>query len=363
MRCKTLILFLFLICNYFSQNNLSLTSADGKVFRVFISNKAYNQTWQAHVLVEKITEDTLNIEVEYENKKRYPSTIYFLEHGTSIKNKEFNFQLESDGTKLKLRFAGTYAVSPLPSPLVPVKPVVDTSQKYRNAVLGHFCELKEGKPFYFDNVPKENSCQKAMPAENLNYVALLMTKAEVPDHKFTIVENVCRNNCLSIGQLSKLLNYIEYEIEKLKIVRLAYLHLVDLNNKKELEKNFRFEASIKELDTFFRNAEEKQTQVTKKCESSASQMLIDKYCEKLATFSNDAERFESLKRTYVDLCYSSNQITQVLSKFVHDREKLEVAKLLFQYCVDKDKFMLTKEVFSYGQSISELQDFVNKQSR
>ena len=93
----------------------------------------------------------------------------------------------------------------------------------------------------------------------MRYTALLVAKAEVPDQKFTVVETVCRNNCINVSQLNLLLHYIDYEIEKLKLIRIAYSHLVDPANKKNLEKSFRFESSIKALNDFLNNPEENKT--------------------------------------------------------------------------------------------------------
>ena len=363
MRFKFLIALIILSCKLTSQNNLNLFSSDGKVIRVYMDEKLYKDTWQAHVLLEEIMQDTLTIEVEYENKKRYPATFYFLEQGLPAKNREFEYRLECDDVKLNARFLRVYQIYNLPNPIVPVKPIIDTSKKYQNAVLGRFCELKEGKPFYFNNVPQAGVCERAMPNTYLEYVAVLMKRAEVPDHRFRIVENVCRNNCLSIQQLILLLNSIDFEVEKMKIVRLAYHHVVDPINKMQLEKSFRFDASIKELNTFFNGKNDKHLQPPAKCESPASQLVVDRYCEKLADFANDTERLSALKKGYMEVCYSSMQVSQILKTFVHDREKLESAKLLFPYCVDTNKFFLTKEVFSANQSANELQNFIDNQTR
>ncbi len=345
----------------FAQNNLILSSANGKVFKVLEKGKAFNTIPQAHVVIEKIMKDTLYAELEFENRKKYPVTIYLLEQGLSSKNKEYNYQVECNDVNLNLRFTGVFDILPFPNPLVPAKPIIDTSRKYRNQTFGRLCQLKEGKPLYFNNIPKDGICLTTMPAEYMNYTALLISKAEVQDHKYTIVENVCRNNCLSVDQLGVLLKHIEYEIEKLKIVRLAYYSLVDPANKKNLEKAFRFEPSINELNAFLKTAEENRIKTSNGCSTAASQMLIDKYALRLSSFGNDAERFEAFRKGYADLCYSADHAILILSKFIHDREKLDAAKLLYFNCVEKDKFLKVAEVFSYNQTSSELKDFIDKQ--
>jgi Domain of unknown function (DUF4476) len=362
---RSLLLYTLLISLYsgLAQNNLNIFSGDGKTFKVFIKGKASHASFQANVLIEKVLKDTLLLELEFENKKKFPVTFYLLEQGVSCKNKEFNYRLEYDNANLNTRFTGVYDIRPLPNPLVPEKPVIDTTKKYRNNILGHFCELKEGKPIYFNNKPKEGKCLTAMPSEYMNYVAILISKAEVQDQKYTIIENVCKNNCLNIEQLNTLLTFINYEIEKLKLVRFAYFSLVDPSNKKNLEKSFRFETSVNELNSFLNNAGETTNTITFKCTNAASEMLLNGFLKKLEAYGNDAERYTVFKKSYAELCYSVNQATSILNKFIHDREKLDIAKLLYDYCIEQDKFMKVSEVFSYNQTTSELKDFIDKQKQ
>lgn len=345
-----------------AQNNLSLSSIDGKAFRVIAEGKIFNETPQAHVLMEKLRKDTLQLEIEFENRKKFPATVYLLEKGVACNNKEFNYKVEFDGINLKLRFATVYDVLPAPGLLVPARPVADTSKKQKNTMMGRFCELKEGKPVYFNNLPKEGRCIVAMPSEYMGYVELLMAKAGTPDQKFTITENVCRNNCITVEQLAALLGYVDYEVDKLKLVRIAYPVLTDPANKGQLNASFRFEASKKELADLFKTADTSPaTPGNNICRQAASQMAVETYAERLRVCNNDTERYEVLKKGYASLCYSAAQVTLVLDKFIHDREKLEAAKLLYYYCVEKDSFMNISSVFSYGQTRNELKDFIDKQ--
>lgn len=362
MRIVILFFILFAFTAH-TQNNLSLSSSDGNTFKVILKGKAFNEIPQAHLLLEKIKSDTLNLELEFENKKKFPATIYFLEKGLSCQNKEFNYRVISDGVHFDLRFTGINEITPLPDPLVPKKPFVDTSLKYKNQIFGHLFEMKEGKPGYYNNLPKEGNCITAMPPEYMDHIALLISKTEVQDQKYAIVENVSRNNCLSVAQLGRLLSYVEYEVEKLKLVRLSYSHLIDPLNKKNLEKNFRLEASVNELNNFFKTADTPLIKKNNSCVTPASEMIISRYADKLSIYNNDTERIEALKKGYADLCYSSDQALQLLSKFFHDREKLEVAKLLYFNCVDKDQFLKVSQVFSYNQTTSELKDFMEKQGQ
>jgi hypothetical protein len=357
----TLIFFLFLnVC--FSQNNVSLFTSNGSLFTVVIKDKIINATPQANVIVENVTEDTLMLKIELENNKKFESTIYLLEKKQPVKHKEFDYAIEIDKEKIKLNYLGTYDIKNIREPIVAKKPVVDTSQKYRNKTLGHLCEIKENKPVYFNNIPRDRKCTTAMPDEYLGYVAILMLKAEVQDHKYAIIENVLRNNCVSVAQTNTLLNYIDYEIEKLKLIRIGYFNLADPANQKNLENNFRFESSVKELNSFLKNSGDYKLKTSSTCTKASEQNFITDFSEKLSAYANDSQRLEAFKKIYPEYCYSIEHVQQILQKFLHDREKLEAAKQLFFNCVEKNNFLSVSGVFSYNQTASELKDFVEKQN-
>jgi hypothetical protein len=313
------------------------------------------------VLVQSIYEDSLHIKIEFENKSKFETTVFLLEQGIPTKNKEFNYRIHREKDKLKLNYEDYYDIIKLPNPLIPSKPIVDTTAKYKNTRLGHFCELKDGKPIYFNNIPKDGNCLVGMPPEYLNYINLLMVKAQVVDDKYTIAENVCRNNCLTVEQLNFILKYIDYELEKLKLIKIAYFNIVNKKDKKELETTFRFESSINELNNFFKSAVDLKNLSSTTCKASSSQEEIKSLTDNLSVYANDSQRFDAFKKLYSDYCYSKDQIIEVLKLFIHDREKLDAAKMLFYKCIEKENFLAISEIFSYNETISELKDFVEKQ--
>lgn len=345
----------------FSQNNLRIFSGQGELFMVTAFDSIQNKVPQTNVLIQSIYEDTLHIKIEFEDKTKFESGVYLFEKGRPTKNKEINYRISRENGKLKLSYAGYFEIKKLPNPLVPEKPIIDTTAKYKNTRLGHFCELKESKPIYFNNLPKEGKCLTGMPPEYLNYTNLLMVKAQIEEDKFIIAENICRNNCLTVEQLNFILKYIDFEIEKLKIIKIAYFNLSDSENKKNLEKAFRFESSINELTNFFKIAVDPKTQSKTNCKIPSSNEEIKDLENKLNIYTNDSQRIEAFKKLYGEYCYSKDQILVILKLFIHDREKFEAAKMLYYKCVEKENFLAISEIFSYNETISDLKDFVAKQ--
>lgn len=359
MRYRFIILAFCFIYAGFSQNNLRVFSKDGARFNVYVDDTVINIKYQSEVLITEILTDTLRIKIGFENKSKAEATLYLLEKGKAVNNKEFNYLIETKSNKTRFVFTGLYPIIATPDPIVPVKPVVDTSYKLRNNLLGHYCELKEGKILFFNNLPAKN-CVMPMPAKYIEYLNFLIKRAQTEDDKYSIAENTCMNNCISVSQLNRVLVFIPYEIEKIKLIKTAYPHITDKNNKRGLDSTFKLESSKNELASFLKNANE-NTFVNVDCKNASPEEEIAKLLNNLTAYSNDAAKFDLIKKNVSAFCYTSKHIETILNSFIHDREKLDVAKLLYFYCVDKDNFLSIIGVFAYNTTTAELKDFVGKQ--
>lgn len=350
----------FQLC--YSQNSARFFNPKGEVFRVWAGGQCVNAKPQNEVLVENIISDTLRLKLELNSERSPDIVLYLSDKGRHVSGMEFDYIVDFSRAPARISFSGMYRQLRLPDPLVPLKPVIDTSYRINNNLLGHFCELKDGKPVYFNNLPKNKTCTEPMPADYMNYVQRLMQRAQTDDEKFAIAENVCRNNCLSVSQLNALLHYSSYEIERLKLVRIGYSSLADTANRQQLQASFRFQSSVDELNSFFQNAGDLRLKKGGHCLQASDTAAVNAFCARLSVFENDAQRYDVLKKTYQLYCYSLPQAAKVLGYFIHDREKLETAKLLYFYCTDPEKYTDLASVFSYGETAGEFRNFISKQS-
>jgi hypothetical protein len=362
MREIFVLLFILTCITFDAQNKLHLFSGSGETFIAFADNTIINEIPQASILSKNIFEDTVQIKISVSDKEIINETIYLLDKKKTVSGKEFSYRIEKKKDKYNLIFSGINDIKAFPEPLVPLKPVIDTSFKYKNNVLENYCELKNGKPVYFNNLPA-GECEKAMPQSYMNYLSVLMKKAQTDDDKFLIAENTAKNNCLSVSQFNKILTYIPYELEKLKLLRAGYFNLIDKHNRKNIDSSFKMESSKRELVSFFKNAEDYKESKNAGCTSSSGDDIIGLFSERLSVYNNDNERFSVFKKQYQDYCYNTEQVKKILALFIHDRERLDTAKLLYFYCTDKEKFSKLNESFSYTTSFAELQDFIKKQNR
>lgn len=364
MKLIGLLTLLFFFCNAQAQNNLRIFTSDGSKIRLYVSDSIKTEdVFQANVLLSGITKDTLKITVQFENNQKVQHTVYFLDKSKPVKNKEFNYLVENKQNKIKLIFSGIKDVLPLPNPLVPAKPVIDTSYKYRDNILEHYCELKEGRPHYYNNITKGAACKDPMRDSYINYMNILMAKTSLQDEKFNIAENTIRNNCINTTQLQKILVHLDFELDKLKLTKLAYFHVTDKQNLASLTESMKLESTKNELLDFLKTAYQNKEGVDKNCTVATGESIMSEFCKTLEASTNDSERFSIFKKKYEEYCYSVGQVKLVLSQFIHDREKLDVAKILYYYCTQKNEFSLVNDVFSYTTSVAELKDFVDKQNK
>jgi hypothetical protein len=345
-----------------AQNQAILFSDDG-VFQVYVDELPINASPQAEVVLKNVLKDTVSIKVAFENAKPAPLQLYFLEKGKHTNGKEFNYLLELKDGITKLRFMGMREVLDPPLSLLPHQPSNDTSKKYREGELSRFCSLKEGRPVFYNNIPGDGNCKTPMPAEYVNYGKILFSQTQAPDARSRIAEDICRNNCLTVAQLQALARYVDFEVEKLKLIRIGYFSLTDTSAARQLESVFRFESSKRAFHDFLANRDTYRNRMAASCNVASDIRQIQSFGEMLASFSSDTQRLEAFRKSYEEYCYSIDHVKKLLSLFVHDREKVDAAKMMYYRSTDKDIFIQAGETFSYNQSVSDLKDFLDKQGR
>lgn len=353
-------LFLFLNCLLASsQNNVNIIGEEKRI-NVSVNGILINKTPQAIVTISAIKLDTLNLKIDIENNGSFNQTIYLLNKKEKTKHCEFNYLLNTN--KKTLNYIGSYELDNLVNFTIPPKPVEDTSYKYSNNTLEHFCEIKNDKPEYFNNKPN-GPCLKPMPDSYTGYAVVLISKAQTPDQKYNILESVFRNNCVTVKQTQFMLDFISFEVERLKLLKSAYPSIVDKNNLEQLSSSFKFEASKNELSMFLKENKNKKETIYEKCIKPSNPAEVDQFIGLLGVCSNDGERTLLFNKQYNDFCVMAETASKVLNTFIHDREKLDCSKLLYFKCVDKQNYRKIGGVFSYKESESELLDFIEKQEK
>ncbi len=121
------------------------------------------------------------------------------------------------------------------------------------------------------------------------------------------------------------------------------------------------ELNQKSLATNSITTTSQQKASNKECISASDEKTISDFAEKLKAETDDGIRIRNFKKEYAQYCFNKHQVILILKSFTHDREKLDVAKLLYVYCIEKASFKSISEVFSYNQYTTQLDDFLKTQ--
>lgn len=354
------LMFLFGILHFAqAQNNLIIFSSLEDKFRIQSQQLPVNDSMQHEIKFNGIQDDTLWIKI-ITASSQLNTTLFLLEKSEPVNHREFVYALEKDkkNGSLKLVYISNYPVKALPEPLLPPKPVIDTSYKWRNNVFGTLFELKNGKVFFYDNVKQITACEKAMSDENVAHALKLLARTQVDSDKYKHCYEIVKNNCINCIQLSELLKALNFELDKIKLVKEAYPNITDKENFKSLENFFRFESSKKEFKALAANTQSLSKKANINCYKPIHDSLHISLLNNLKLFDNDYHRLNYVKEKAADYCFTTNQFVQCLNVFLHDREKLELCKEFLFHITDKENINTLYHVFSYNESKSALKEYI-----
>lgn len=72
----------------------------------------------------------------------------------------------------------------------------------------------------------------------------------------------------------------------------------------------------------------------------------------------DDTRLSTAKQIVANNPMTVNQIVQICRLFTYESNKLEWAKFTYPYCIDKNKYYMLNEVFTYNSSKDELNEYI-----
>lgn len=357
------VLTLFIASIYSAQNSLIIFSAKANYFNATCKEIPFIDSFQQELKVTDIKLDTLHLNITLKkDKTTLQRTVFLLEKGQPVNNKEFIFSLEQDdeSKKLNLVFITVTTIKKLPNPLVPPKPKEDTTYKWRNNVYGNVFELKDGKPIFYLNIPKNNICNVAMADANLNYAIQLLERTAIESERYKYASDLAKNNCLSCLQANRILAGLNYELDKLKLLKEIYPHLIDKANFKTLRSSFKFESSKKEFDDIALNPNSLNAKNKIICTKAVSDSVVNSIAGTLKLYSTDFEKHECMKEKYFNLCLNSAQFKSILQILIHDREKFDLVKLFYNNITDKENLGILTDLFSYKETIIDYANFLKQ---
>ncbi len=347
----------FLFFKTVAQNSLIIFSSSGVPFTLEVKSY-YKQSNKIEHSINDIKSDTLFIEISMRSHKLAKS-IYLLEKGKKTKNKLFTYALELDSVKnrLQLRFTGIKPVIKIPDPLVPPKPKNDTGFVLKNKPYGAVYEVKEGKVLFKNNIPSDKKCITPIKDSDLDYILKLIENSNVKTNKTKYAFDAAANNCLTCKQMLSLLKTMEFELDRIKLVKENYKHLCDKENKMVLLESVTYQSSKQEMKEIL-NA--KNSVRTVDCVEPISDSLASTVVQKIKNLPSDNEKLKYIEYSLSSKCLYTRHVRLFCMEFTHDREKLELCKKNYYRVKDKEKMEKLNDVFNFTENYQALVDFLNQ---
>lgn len=346
-----------------AQNNLIIYNSNGKAFYLTSKKIEVTETPAVEYNFSNLLFDTIDLHITSINKNiQLSSTAFLLVKGAKTTNKTFIYALETDTVKSKfyLRFLGIKDSPKLPNPLVPDVPYIDTSYKMLNKLYGDIFELKDGKPLFFNNLPKSKKCATPTSDNNISHVLNLNKKTNVKTDRVKFSLETVNNNCVTCAQVALLCKTVDFELDRIKVIKEAFKNITDPENKKILEESVTFESGKKEIRESLALKSQNQIKNNKVCAIAVPDSIVKSLYDNLKLYNNDFDRVVYLKSIDKNNCYTSIQLKSLLNTFLHDREKLEVCKLYYYNIVDKENLENYNDVFSFNETYNKYLDFLKQ---
>lgn len=365
VRRKSLILlflvFLLRMAGQFN-HNLVVISEDGKKITLYVNDQKINETPQVDVKAFSLGEGTQKIRVEFEDNAAPLVDSIHIKSIEKYNNKEFVYAIRVRGkggaAKRELVFV---SVSDLSGPEVPVVPAAPVYVHVKdNNLYGNLYRSKDDKPIFFENYNAEKKeCSVKLDEKDLEYAVNLVNKTNDKEKKFRYAEASILKNCYTVPQLSVLLNLLDSEMDKLKLSKSAYTHLLDPANAKKVEDVFKYPVFRQDYNNFLQEIGNAQHQVGMNCTVAVSEPAFISLLSAIKKAPYEYERLKVAKEEAVNHCFSTAQVKRILEIFTHDREKLEFSKSAYAVVIDKQNYASLESMFQFSESKSEFKKFLS----
>ena len=345
-------------------NSLVVFSSNGSVFQLKVDNEIINKVKQSNVKAIDLSTGSHHLEISEFDDSGVVTVLkdsIFIGNELKYSNKEFTYVLESKDKKPFLVFKSISGQSGPSSPPIPeapkeIIPLVD------NSLYGNLYQAKNNIPVFFNHYDILNSsCEIKLSDMDLKYAVNLLKKCNDIETEFRYLNQIIKNNCLTSNQLKDLLALLTMDMDRLTIAKLAYSHLIDKENSKEILSVFKYPAMKESYVDFMKEQENKIKQKNLHCSEPMPDSKFGELLSKIKNTTHENEKYQLAKKLIVDVCISSMQIKQITPFFTHDRDKLDFLVSAHLVLTDKENAKLLISEFQSSEAKEEYLNLISKQ--
>lgn len=344
--------------------DIVVISPTGKKITLYVNDNKVNNEPQAIVKVFDISEGWCKLKAEFSDENCAVIDSIRIKPIEKYNGKEITLSISESfvcGKKAgKFEFISIGEKSGPKQPIVPELPVY-LSAITENAVFGNIFQIKNNQPDYFKNFDSiAGKCGTSLNEKDIEYHVNLLLKTNDFSNRYKYTEKAVLYNCYSVTILTKLLNTLEIEMDKLKLAKRAYNHLTDKENSKLLGSAFKFKSMAEDYSDFLKGLAATEFQKNLVCDKAINDAEFITLYQSIVQVKYEYDKIVVAQKAVQKKCLSSAQAKKLVDIFSHDREKLELAKSAYISITDKENYKLLADCFLFSENRKDFLNYISK---
>lgn len=176
-------------------------------------------------------------------------------------------------------------------------------------------------------------------------------KQPTEESKIVAIESASANNCLSMAQLMKLASILTQEPNRMRVMKNGFARVYDQEHYASAGSMFATAAKKDEWNNYC------SAYLTPPC--VVTNQDFGPLLQQIKNKSFPAEKLDLVKLMAKDRCFNVNQLSQISDEFSFDDEKMEIFKLCYAKCPDKQNYYLLIDKITFSTNKDELKRFIN----
>ncbi|MDO9511277.1 MAG: DUF4476 domain-containing protein [Bacteroidales bacterium] len=204
-------------------------------------------------------------------------------------------------------------------------------------------------------------CQMPVSAEDFNFLAFQVQQQNDENSRLNLAIDISRNNCLSVAHIMKLSSLIPMEQIRLNYLKAVSQFAFDQRNLEGAAQVLRQEILSNEFISFVRHnmpgvgfdpMPPINPCMINDADFREMKSMIDKQSFNNTRLSMARQSIGARK------CFTSHQILEIVKLMQYESSKMELAKFAYDYCLDREKYYVVTEAFSFESSKQDLLKFI-----
>jgi hypothetical protein len=171
------------------------------------------------------------------------------------------------------------------------------------------------------------------------------------ESKIVAIESASANNCLSVAQVMKLSSMLTGEDNRMRVMKNTFPRVYDQEHYTSAAVAFTTPQKQSEWNAFG------AAYLTPPC--VVSEAAFGPLLQQIKSKTFPADRLALVKDMAKDRCFNTAQLKQISDQFTFDDERMEIFKLCYAQCPDKQNYYILVDQLSFTSKKDELRRFIN----